>query len=136
MKFFVIIPLLFFESFAIAQNDAADAMKRLHIALVKKEMGTIRNLLADRLSYGHSNGWIENKEEMLANLESGTMIYRSFAEDSISIAESGRTVVIRFVADIEASLRGTGMKLRLKVLEVWVKKKRNWMLLARQAVRG
>jgi hypothetical protein len=45
---------------------------------------------------------------------------------------------VRFVADIKATLGGTTTvnNYNLKVLEVWVKKGKRWVLFARQAVKG
>ena len=44
---------------------------------------------------------------------------------------------VRFIADITASLEGTTVNnYHLKVLEVWVRKSKRWVLFARQAVKG
>jgi hypothetical protein len=43
---------------------------------------------------------------------------------------------VRFVADITATMKATTSTFHLKVLEVWVKKGKRWVLFARQAVKG
>ena len=87
------------------------------------------------LSYGHSNGWVETKTEMIRNLETGYLKYQRFKEDSLQVVINGNTGHARFVADINVTLNGRNGDYHLKVLEVWVKKGKRWMLFARQAVR-
>jgi hypothetical protein len=42
---------------------------------------------------------------------------------------------VRFVADITATMKEATNTYHLKVLEVWVKKGKRWVLFARQAVK-
>ena len=88
------------------------------------------------LSYGHSNGWVETKTDMIKNLETGYMNYNSIKEDSVQIMINGTMANVRFVADINATLNGNTNSFHLKVLEVWVKKSKRWVLFARQAVKA
>src|SRR5262249_39613905 len=88
------------------------------------------------LSYGHSNGWVETKNELIKNLETGYISYHSFNEDSLQVSVNGNTAHARFIADIHVTLNGKEGNYHLKVLEVWVKKGKRWLLFARQAVKG
>jgi hypothetical protein len=110
--------------------------KEFHQALVKKNTVSINQQTDKALSYGHSNGWVETKNEMMANLESGYIGYQSFKEDSVTVTMNGNMANVRFVADIEATLKEVPAKYHLKVLEVWVKKGKRWLLFARQSVKG
>ena len=118
------------------EEKLAKTMKEFHQALVKKDYAAIRQYTDDALSYGHSNGWVETKADVITDLETGVLSYDSFKEDSVKVMISGVTAHIRFVADIDATLRGNKNKHHLKVLEIWVKKEDKWLLFARQAVRG
>lgn len=111
-------------------------MKNFHDQLVEKEIWCIQRSVHDSLTYGHSNGWMESKTQLTQNLTNGYMIYHSFKEDSIVIVRDSNTAHIRFIATIEATLNGKPGTFRLKVLEVWVKKNDEWLLFARQAVKG
>lgn len=138
MKRSLIILLLFSFVFADAQVNEGkllNTMKELHQALVKKDYKEIRGYTDDALSYGHSNGWVETKEDVIHDLETGVLSYGSFKEDSVNITINGSAAHIRFIADIEATLRGNKSNHHLKVLEVWVKKEEKWLLFARQAVK-
>ena len=111
-------------------------MREFHQDLVKKNTVSINQQTDKALSYGHSNGWIENKNELISHLESGYMKYLSYAEDSIHISFNGNLANARFIADIKGEMNSIPGNYHLKVLEVWVKKGKRWVLFARQAVRG
>jgi Domain of unknown function (DUF4440) len=111
-------------------------MKAFHQALVNRNTVSINQQTDKALSYGHSNGWVETKNEMIKNLETGYMIYRSYAEDSVQVVINGNMAHARFVADIGATLNGKEGNFHLKVLEVWVRKGKRWVLFARQAVKA
>lgn len=113
-----------------------DGIRAFHQELVNKNTVTINQLTDKALTYGHSNGWVETKADMLKNLESGYMKYSSFREDSMQVVINANVAHARFVADIEAGINGNMGKHHLKVLEVWVKKGRRWVLFARQAVKA
>ena len=139
MKFTIVILLLFTSLIAAAQTDEIKltaTLKEFHKALVDNNTVSVNQQTDKALSYGHSNGWIETKMDMIKNLETGYMNYNSIKEDSIQIMMNGTMANVRFVADINATLNGNTNSFRLKVLEVWVKKGRRWLLFARQAVRG
>lgn len=138
MRLFVTIVLIFAGLFANAQTDEeklSATLKEFHQALVKKNTVSINQQTDKALSYGHSNGWVETKEDLIKHLETGYMSYNSYKEDSIQVVINGNMANARFVADIAATLNGTSNSFHLKVLEVWVRKGKRWLLFARQAVR-
>ena len=138
MKGILSLLLLFTFVFANAQTEEqklATTMKEFHGALVNKNTTSIKQQTDKALSYGHSNGWVETKADMIKDLETGYIVYHSYKEDSLNITMDGTMANARFVADISATLRGNTTNFHLKVLEVWVKKGNRWLLFARQAVR-
>ncbi|MEK7226193.1 MAG: hypothetical protein AAB221_10970, partial [Bacteroidota bacterium] len=64
--------LLFFASLvSLAQTDEeklTTTLKEFHQALVNKNTVSINQQTDKALSYGHSNGWIETKNDMIKNL--------------------------------------------------------------------
>jgi hypothetical protein len=138
MKFFVTILFLGLQLAATAQTEAdklTSTLKEFHVALVKKNTVSINQQTDKALSYGHSNGWVETKKELIEHLESGYMGYNSFREDSIKVEVNGNMAHARFIADINATMSGKEFTFKLRVLEVWVKKGKRWVLFARQAIR-
>lgn len=109
-------------------------IKEFHQALVNKNTVSINQQTDKALSYGHSNGWVETKEDVIKDIETGYLVYNSYKEDSLNITMNGSVANARFVADIKATMNGNTGIFHLKVLEVWVKKGKRWLLFARQAV--
>lgn len=138
MKIYLSILFFFFVVFANAQPDEEKltaTVKEFHQALVQKNTISINQQTDKALSYGHSNGWVETKADVIKDLETGYISYQEIKEDSISISMNGDMANVRFLADIKATMKGTGSSFRLRVLEVWVKKSKRWVLFARQAVK-
>ncbi len=135
----LLVIILFFVNWAsVAQVEEiklSTTIKEFHQALVKNNTVSINQQTDKALSYGHSNGWVETKTEMLKNLETGYMKYLGFKEDSLKVEINGNVAHARFIADISASLKGNDGQFHLKVLEVWVKKGKRWLLFARQAIK-
>ena len=133
------ILFLFISVCCNAQTDEeklTTTLKEFHQAMINKNTASINQQTDKALSYGHSNGWVETKAEMIKDIETGYIVYHSCKEDSISILMNGNMANARFVADVSATLKGATATFHLKVLEVWVKKGKRWMLFGRQAVKG
>lgn len=142
MKLIVtILSFLFFAgAFAQTADDAKliATVKEFHQALVTKNTVSLNQQTDKALSYGHSNGWIQSKKDLIKDFERGFISYQSFKEDSITVSMNENMANVRFVADITATIGGTTVvnNYHLRVLEVWVKKGKRWVLFARQAVKG
>lgn len=139
MKQLLAIVLLVNVVFANAQTTEeklTTALKKFHQALVEKNIVSINQQTDKALSYGHSNGWVETKNDLIKNLETGYTSYKSITEDSLQVTINGTVAHTRFVGDYEVSLNGgNAVVYHLKVLEVWVRKGKRWLLFARQAVK-
>ena len=139
LKKLLTILFLFVAVGSYAQTDEEKliaTVKEFHQALIKKNTVSINQQTDKALSYGHSNGWVETKTEMIKDLETGYISYQNFKEDSITVLINGTMANVRFVADITATMKGATSTFHLKVLEVWVKKGKRWVLFARQAVKN
>lgn len=126
---------VFFAAAQTVEEKLTTTLKEFHQALVNKNTVSINQQTDKALSYGHSNGWVETKADMIKNLETGYIDYHSYKEDSLQVVVNGTMAHARFVADINVTLNGNTGNYHLKVLEVWVKKGKRWILFARQAVR-
>lgn len=139
MKKIFTILFCFITVVATAQTDEdklTATIKEFHQMLVNGNTVSINQQTDKALTYGHSNGWVETKTDLIKNLETGYMNYNSYKEDSLQVMMNGTMANVRFVADIAATLNGKDGNFHLKVLEVWVRKGKRWLLFARQAVRG
>ena len=138
MKKLLTILFFFLVASASAQTDEEkliSTVKEFHQALVKKNTVSINQQTDKALSYGHSNGWVQTKTDIIKDFETGFISYQGFKEDSITVAMNGNMANVRFIADITATMKATTTTFHLKVLEVWVKKGKRWVLFGRQAVK-
>lgn len=139
MKKILTISLLFVTVFCTAQPDEQKltvTLKEFHQALVNRNTVSINQQTDKALSYGHSNGWVQTKTDLIRDFETGYISYQSYKEDSIEITMNGTMANVRFIADITATMNAGTNKFHLKVLEVWVKKSKRWVLFARQAIKN
>ena len=121
---------------SVEEIKLVKAVKEFHQALLKKNIISINQQTDKALSYGHSNGWVQNKTELLKDLETGIISYQDFEEDSITVTSNAMLANVRFVANVVATMKGVTSTYKLKVLEVWQKKGNRWVLFARQAGKG
>lgn len=103
-------------------------------ALETKDSVALKWLLSDKVSYGHSNGWIETKREVIIDLYNGKLTYKKIIATTPAITTEGTVAAARSVADIDALMDGKLMSFKLKVLQVWVWENQHWVLFARQSV--
>lgn len=140
MKFFITILFLLASAIGIAQQTDQDKLintvKEFHQAMVNKNTASINQQTDKALSFGHSNGWVESKKDLISDLETGMISYQKITEDSITVSMNDKLANVRFKADIDATMKGNSISIKLRVLEVWVKKSKRWMLFARQAVKS
>ena len=136
MRVLFVIVLCIVTNAVTAQTQAEKLRVRMEDFhdLLAKPGPAIAGFIDDSLSYGHSNGWVESGTEFKQNL--GTkLVYHNIAEDSVDVTVNGKMGYVRFNGDFDVSMNENRYLFKLKVLEVWVKRKKDWVLFARQAVR-
>lgn len=118
------------------QKEISSAVEQLRKALVDPDKTTLDRLSDDLLTYGHSNGRIENKKEFIDNLVNGNSDFLSIEFSDQTIVVSGNTAVVRHILKGDNHDKGKDPgKVNIAVLIVWQKKNGQWKMLARQAVK-
>jgi hypothetical protein len=139
MRNIYIILLFFIYHTAVAQDSVAlvKTVGNLNSALQQKDTAVLKKLLHKKLSYGHSNGWIESRQEVMTDLHNGKLVYNSISQTAPNIVIEGKTAAVRAEADIDVALDGKQVKLRLHILQVWIwkDKDKEWKLLSRQSTK-
>lgn len=136
--FTLLFLVLQFAGFAQSTEELklTQTVKEFHQAIRTKNTISINQQTDKAMIYGHSDGWVENKNEFIKNLETGNIRYQRITEDSITITINGNLANVRFISDISAANKDEEYKnYHLKVLQVWVKKSNRWVLFARQSVK-
>ena len=117
------------------EKGVANAVESLRKALIDADKMALDQLTATALSYGHSNGKIENKEEFIQQLVSGASDFVTIELQDQTIKIVGNTAIVRHKLIADTKNGGVAGNVRLAVLLVWQKEKKKWKLIARQAVR-
>ncbi|WP_061538412.1 nuclear transport factor 2 family protein [Collimonas fungivorans] len=118
------------------EETVAEQVEKLRAAMLHPGDPTaLDRLVLDELSYGHSNGKVQDKAEFIGALVSGESDFISIALSDQSVKISGDTAVVRHTLVAVTNDSGKPGNVSLKILMVWKKHDGHWRLLARQAVR-
>ena len=115
--------------------DVAVAVEVFRSAVVNADENVLTKLLDDDLSYGHSDGHVEGKRDLITKLLDGTydFVTMDFSEQHIQV--KGSVALVRNRLDGKTNDAGKPNEAHLYVLMVWLKTSDGWKLLARQAVK-
>lgn len=105
---------------------AEDARYR---AMLDADMDALDALCADELSYAHSSGIRDTKQEYLGKVRSGYYRYRRIDHPVERVEVVGDTAIVagRMTADLEVD--GTPKTIDNLALAVWVRRDGQWQLL-------
>jgi ketosteroid isomerase-like protein len=111
----------------------AEAVERLRQAMIDADRAALVELLADQLSYGHSDGRVQTKAEFIDAIVNKRSVFHAItlSDQTLAIVGDGAIVRHRFAADAVSG--GKPSSPRIAVLQVWQKQNGRWTLLVRQA---
>ena len=121
-----------------AQAEAADeaavnqAVEALRKAWVEQDKAKLAALTAEELSYGHSDGRVQNKAEYIDGVMTRKAIVKSFAFPDLKVAIVGNNAIARHILTAEIETEGKTSSIKIGTLKVYVKQDGNWKLLANQ----
>jgi len=113
---------------ALLGADAARAQ-----AMVAADLAALDRVLGEDLSYGHSNGVLEDKGALLESIRSGARRYRSLAPREASARLYGDTGIVVALADAEVDAQGQSRALVLRYTATYVRRQNRWVLVAYQS---
>ena len=138
MKFFLLVGCLVCLQFANAQHDTTLlrlSMADLNKALVTQDTVALNQLLHEKVNYGHSNGWVQTKREVINDFVNGKLKYTSVESVVGKVEVIKNTALVRSESMVEGVGNGNAFKMKLQVLQVWMWEKNKWLLIARQSVK-
>ena len=139
MRFFITILLFFISLIVIAQVDSIglkEAIRKLDKALIEKDSLILAAILHKDVSYGHSNGWVQTKNDLWNDFVSGKLVYKKIENSSITIAAINKSwATVRTNTSAEGTVNDKSFNLTLHVLQVWMKTNKGWQLMARQSAK-
>lgn len=138
-KHVMIVLLLSIGVMAFAQSKSekqvAEAVQQLRKAMLDGDGAALDKLTLPQLSYGHSSGHVDTKQEFVGNLSSGKSDFVTLDLSEQTIRVEGKTAVVRHTLIGATNDLGKPGTVKLHILSVWQKKGGQWKVLARQAVK-
>lgn len=136
IAFIFIFSTLFLSAQNKVEKSITNQVEMLRQAMVNADEAALNDLVCEKLSYGHSAGYVEDKKEFIRKLTSGENDFIKIDLSNQTISISGNVAVVRHRLD--ASTQDAGKppaQIKLLILMVWQKEGGTWKLLARQAVK-
>ena len=130
---------LFRGSPALAEVGDEAAVKQnveaLREALLKADKTQLERLSADQLSYGHSDGRVQDKAEFINGVMTRKATVKSITFPDLKVAVAGDAAIARNLYESESETDGKPNSVKIGMLSVWQKQGGNGKLLARQGYR-
>ena len=120
---------------AQVETTVAEAVESLKNAMINADKNALENLVAEKLSYGHSGGAIDDKKSFVEKIVSGQSDFVTIDLTEQTISVSDNTAIVRHILKAKTNDGGKPGEVNLRVLLIWQKQNGVWKLLARQAVK-
>jgi hypothetical protein len=136
MKYLSIL-FFFFTLTCGAQTSESKKVDQLHLKKFQwftgKKYDSINWVLDESVQYIHSNGWIQTKSDVIADMKSGKLNYTSITIDksSVKLYDNGSAIVTGTGTFVGTLPDGSPFNLRLLYTEVYIKIKKQWKLVNR-----
>jgi hypothetical protein len=115
---------------AVAQN-----VEILRKAQLDADRAKLAQVTSDQVSYGHSDGRVETKEQFIDGVMNGKQAVKSLTFPDLKLSVVGDAAIVRHIFLAESELDGKTTTTRIGALQVWKKQGGAWKLLARQGFR-
>ena len=112
-----------------AVKDRVEALRK---ALFGADKTRLEQLTAAALSYGHSSGKVQNKDEFIDGVLNRKSVVKSLTFPDLTVALADDAAIVRHTWASESETDGKTSNIRLGVLAVWQRQNGDWKLLARQ----
>jgi len=122
---------------AEAADEAAvtESVETLRKALLEADKVKLEQVASAHISYGHSDGRVETKEQFINAVMTRKQVVKSLACPELKLTVVGNAAIARHIYLSESERDGKATTTRIGALQVWQKQDGGWKLLARQGFR-
>jgi ketosteroid isomerase-like protein len=113
----------------------AQAVETLRKGLLEADRSKLEQVASAQISYGHSDGRVETKEQFIHGVMTRKQTVKSLDFPELKVAVVGNAAVARHIYLSQSELDGKATTTRIGALQVWQKQDGGWKLLARQGFR-
>ena len=115
------------------EADIAKAMDALNAAILSADAQKLNAITGAELSYGHSNGRLENKAEFVSALVERRSVFVKIEISNQKIALMGNTAIVRNHLSGDTNTGGKPAHVEIDVMYVFRLEGGDWKLIGRQA---
>jgi len=115
--------------------EVEDAVTRLTKLMVAPDSLSLDKMILNNLSYGHSSGKIQTKQEFMHSLLSGESDFVDISLTDQTIVVQNKTALVRHTLNAKTNDKNIPGNVKLYILLIWSKERAGWKLLGRQAVK-
>ncbi|HEU5194042.1 MAG TPA: nuclear transport factor 2 family protein [Methylomirabilota bacterium] len=122
---------------AQGSDEAAvsEGVEVLRKGILEADRAKLAQVASEQISYGHSDGRVETKEEFIKGVLGRKQTVKSLAFPELKVSVVGPSAIVRHIYLAESELDGKATTTRIGALQVWQKQDGAWKLLARQGFR-
>ena len=136
--------LLFFTAIVsqtVAQTAVANTLpgaeQARFEAQIRQDTAALRFLLAEDLTYFHSNGLAETKNDFIQSVGNGKIRYLNISRTGEThLRTYGKTGIITGIIAVKGQINEKDFDVSLRYTSVYVKQKKIWKLVAWQSTKG
>ena len=135
-KLLIFSSLILIANFSFAQKtEVEDAVTKLNKLMITPDSLALDKLILSNLSYGHSSGKVQTKQEFMHSLLSGESDFVDISLTDQNIIVQNKTALVRHTLSAKTNDKNVPGNVKLYILLIWSKEKTGWKLLGRQAVK-
>jgi hypothetical protein len=120
---------------AADESAVTESVEILRRGILEADRAKLAQVASDHISYGHSDGRVESKEQFIAGVLGRKAVVKSLAFPELKVSVVGPSAIVRHIYLAESELDGKATTTRIGALQVWHKQDGGWRLLARQGFR-
>lgn len=133
--FFVCFVLGFSQNYSKREKVLLTQVLKLD-SLMQNNDSKILTLFSDNVSFGHSNGWVQNYDDFKKDFESGKVKYQAVHQTELKEFKiKNKFANIRRIIVVKGLYKNEIFEMKLSVLEFWIRQKGIWKLWSRQSVK-
>lgn len=137
MKLKITIVLFFIVGFIKAQDTSLlrKNVLQLNEALITNDTLTLMSLLHPKVKFGHSNGWVQAYKDVFLDSRSEKLQYIKIENQVTNMHCTKKWAIVTSVGDFEGKVNDNIFKVKLHVMQTWLKEKNKWKLISRQSTK-
>ena len=140
MKYFLgTLTLVLFQFSGLSQIKSKDEIavaarvETLRQSMIDADGTKLKELTSTGLSYGHSNGVVQNQAIFIEKILNGESDFVTLEFQNQTIEIVGDNAIVRHNLVAHTKDSGIDKDIKLGIMLVWKKHKSKWLLIARQA---